>query len=69
MIFHPAVHASRADFKLFFRIVIFRPFTGEVVLGKVKSSDEKSIRSLSLSFLSSTICGSTRRNSFPRFFR
>ena len=27
-----------------FRLVVFRPFTSEVVLGKVKSSDEDGIR-------------------------
>ncbi|PAV20044.1 polymerase III polypeptide H [Pyrrhoderma noxium] len=35
--------------KVVFRLVVFRPFTGEVLLAKVKSSDENSIR-LSVGF-------------------
>ena len=33
-----------------FRMVVFRPFTSEVVIAKVKSSDEDGIRCTSLSF-------------------
>ncbi|KAI4519977.1 hypothetical protein K525DRAFT_225977 [Schizophyllum commune Loenen D] len=36
-------------YKVVFRLVVFRPFTSEVVLGKVKSSDEDGIR-VSLNF-------------------
>ncbi|KAH7877799.1 RNA polymerase III subunit Rpc25-domain-containing protein [Lentinula edodes] len=36
-------------YKTVFRMVVFRPFTSEVLLGKVKSSDENSIR-VSLGF-------------------
>ncbi|PPQ80713.1 hypothetical protein CVT25_001833 [Psilocybe cyanescens] len=31
-------------YKVVFRLVVFRPFTSEVVIGKVKSSDEEGIR-------------------------
>ncbi|KIK63788.1 hypothetical protein GYMLUDRAFT_40865 [Collybiopsis luxurians FD-317 M1] len=36
-------------YKTVFRLIVFRPFTSEVILGKVKSSDEQSIR-VSLGF-------------------
>lgn len=32
------------DLKVTFRLVVFRPFTSEVILAKVKSSDEDGIR-------------------------
>jgi len=35
-----------------FRMVVFRPFTSEVVVAKVKSSDEDGIRCMSLFFCS-----------------
>ena len=34
-----------------FRVVVFRPFVSEVVLAKVKSSDEDGIRRMLVSFL------------------
>jgi len=36
-------------YKVVFRLVVFRPFTSEVIIGKVKSSDEDGIR-LTLGF-------------------
>jgi hypothetical protein len=37
-----------------FRLVVFRPFASEVIVGKVKSSDEDGIRRASIAFLEST---------------
>ena len=38
------------EYIVVFRMVVFRPFTSEVVIAKVKSSDEDGIRCTSLSF-------------------
>jgi hypothetical protein len=43
-------------FSVVFRMVVFRPFSGEVILGKVKSSDEDGIRRMfSCGFYSSLL--------------
>ena len=38
------------EYIVVFRMAVFRPFTSEVVIAKVKSSDEDGIRCTSLSF-------------------
>ena len=44
------------SFVVTFRIVVFRPFVSEVLLAKVKSSDEDGIRRTFLSILSTPNC-------------
>ena len=41
-----------SSFIVTFRMIVFRPFVSEVLLAKVKSSDEDGIRSTFLSILS-----------------
>jgi DNA-directed RNA polymerase III subunit RPC8 len=43
---------TNGKYAVVFRMVVFRPFTSEVVVAKVKSSDEDGIRCTSLFFLS-----------------
>ena len=47
-----------------FRMVVFRPFTSEVIIAKVKSSDEDGIRRAFL-YKNSFICQSSNE---PNFF-
>ena len=56
-----AKQAERLKNVVVFRIVVFRPFTSEVIVAKVKSSDEDGIRRASVAFLHS-------RNNLTIFF-
>lgn len=41
---------KKSEFIVVFRMVVFRPFTSEVIVAKVKSSDENGIRCLCFVF-------------------
>ena len=45
-------HITNLRLVVVFRMVVFRPFASEVILAKVKSSDEDGIRCTSLPFVS-----------------
>ena len=48
---HPTYSGDLSSFVVTFRMVVFRPFVSEVLLVKVKSSDEDGIRRRFLSIL------------------